>query len=53
MKHCVGINTKHVATCTKISAQPCKFRKHYGSVSLAMKRNARIIFFLFYLYYVA
>ena len=26
---CVGINTKHVATCTKISAPPCKLLKYY------------------------
>ncbi len=26
---CIGINTKHVATCTKISAPPCKLLKYY------------------------
>ena len=30
---CVGINTKHVATCTKISAPTCKLLKYYGIVS--------------------
>ncbi len=30
---CVGINTKHVATCTKMSAPTCKLLKYYGIVS--------------------
>jgi len=37
MKHFVGINTKHVATCTEISAQPCKLLKHYGTIVSASR----------------
>ena len=43
MKHFVGINTKHVATCTEISAQPCKLPAAAASFFVACLLGNRFL----------